>query len=60
MFTTKSGKFLHSKIEREFTGITSVQEKTASTVNDKQFSHIIRHKYKWGDVIKIQQQTLSM
>lgn len=34
--------------------ITRVQEKTASTVKDKQFSHIVIHKYKWGIVIKIQ------
>lgn len=59
MFTAKSGKFLHSRFEREFTVITSIEEKTASTVNDKQFSHIIIHKYYWGDTIKIQEQTLS-
>lgn len=41
MFTAKSGNFLHSRFEREFTAITGIQGKTASTVNDKQFSHII-------------------
>lgn len=43
MLTAKSGKFLHSGSEREFTVITSIQEKTASTVNDKKFSGIIIH-----------------
>lgn len=59
MFTAKSGKFLHSRFEREFTVITSIQEKTASTVNDKQYSGIIIHKYYWCNTIKIQDQTLS-
>lgn len=58
-FTTISGKFLHSRCEREFVMITSVEEKIASTVNDKQFSHIIIHEYKWGNTMKIQQQTFS-
>lgn len=59
MFTAKSGKFLHSRFERKFTVITSTQEKTASTVHDKQFSVIITHKYYWYNTIKIQEQTLS-
>lgn len=46
MFTTKPGEFLQLRFEREITMITSGQEKTVSTVNDKQFSHIIIHKYK--------------
>lgn len=59
MFTAKSGKFLHSRFERKFTVITSIQEKIASTVNNKQLSVIITHKYYWCNTIKIQEQTLS-
>lgn len=59
MLIAKSGKFLHSRSEREFTVITSIQEKTASTVNNKQFSGIIMHKYYCCNTIKTQEQTLS-
>lgn len=39
-------------MEREFTMITSGQEKTDSTVNHKQFSHLVAHKHKCGNMIK--------